>query len=90
MDEYKTMEKSQGARCAVCQRPESAKSNKTGKTRRLAVDHDHATGEVRALVCLRCNLLVWALEDNHTTLTAIAVYIQAHREQFSRGVPDGL
>jgi hypothetical protein len=36
----------QGGRCAICRR----KSRK-----RLAVDHSHITGHVRALLCSRCN-----------------------------------
>ena len=34
-------------KCWVCGRPP--------KTKRLAVDHDHATGRVRALACWMCN-----------------------------------
>lgn len=38
----------QGGRCPICQRA-------TGKAKRLAVDHNHATGEVRGLLCGHCN-----------------------------------
>lgn len=38
----------QGGRCWGCQRA-------TGKTKALAVDHDHDTGKVRAKLCGRCN-----------------------------------
>jgi hypothetical protein len=42
-EEYAQLLKHQGGRCAVCrQRPRS---------RRLAIDHDHETGEVRGLLC---------------------------------------
>jgi hypothetical protein len=34
---------SQGGRCAIC--------GKVPRSRRLAVDHDHKTGEVRGLLC---------------------------------------
>lgn len=47
-DEYAALLAYQGGRCAICQ-----KSN--GTVRRLAVDHDHETGEVRGLLCKLCN-----------------------------------
>lgn len=38
----------QGEHCALCHRA-------TGRVKRLAVDHDHKTGEVRGLLCGPCN-----------------------------------
>lgn len=46
--EYDLLYRSQGGRCAICRRA-------TGKARRLAVDHNHKTGEVRGLLCKPCN-----------------------------------
>lgn len=46
-DEYVTMLAAQGGGCAICRRPP--------KTRRLHIDHDHATMEIRGLLCHRCN-----------------------------------
>lgn len=87
LQQYSDMLRSQGNRCAVCRRPETVRSKKTGKIKRLHVDHDHATNTVRALLCHRCNLLVWALEDNHTTLGAVEAYVLEHRESFANGAP---
>ena len=42
-DEYNAILAAQGGRCYICQR--------RTHTKRLAVDHDHATGEVRGLLC---------------------------------------
>lgn len=46
--EYKLLKKYQGGVCAICGRGK-------GKKIRLAVDHDHATGLVRGLLCKMCN-----------------------------------
>lgn len=45
--DYAAMLAAQGGHCAICP--------STPKTRRLHVDHDHATGAVRGLLCHRCN-----------------------------------
>ena len=42
-EEYKALYDWQGGRCYICRR--------APKKKRLAVDHDHATGEVRGLLC---------------------------------------
>lgn len=47
-EEYDLLYEAQGRRCAICR-------VSTGARKRLAVDHDHRTGEVRGLVCGRCN-----------------------------------
>lgn len=55
--EYRVMYYAQGGVCYVCRRSK-------GKARRLGVDHDHVTGEVRGLVCTgslsanTCNRLI--------------------------------
>lgn len=56
-NEYRALYYAQGGKCYVCR-------NATGKARRLGVDHDHLTGEVRGLVCtgsinaMTCNRLI--------------------------------
>lgn len=42
------LEELQQGRCGICGREDL--------TRRLAVDHDHASGMIRGLLCIRCNL----------------------------------
>lgn len=46
-EEYDRILRRQGGRCAIC-------GNKP-RTIRFAVDHDHKTGEVRGILCKRCN-----------------------------------
>ena len=54
---YEALLEQQGGHCAIC--------SATPKTRRLHVDHDHATGKVRGLLCHRCNraLPTWVTSD---------------------------
>lgn len=47
-DQYADILAVQDGRCYICQRA-------TGARRRLAVDHDHVSGEVRGLLCKPCN-----------------------------------
>lgn len=61
----------QGGVCRICKLTCS-----TGK--RLAVDHDHVTGEVRGLLCTRCNrgLGYFTLETLRTAFAYIEAYEQ--------------
>lgn len=64
----------QDGRCAVCRRPE-----RFFKVR-LAVDHNHKTGEVRGLLCSRCNRHVVALLEHEPDLILAAQrYLNARR-----------
>lgn len=49
IDEYQDLWSSQDGRCACCGAEESSHK------RRLHVDHDHDTGQVRGLLCTKCN-----------------------------------
>src|SRR3990167_45534 len=58
LQEYEERLKKQQGVCAICGSPPKRKN--------LAVDHDHTTGRVRGLLCLRCNgTLAW-MEQHHT------------------------
>jgi hypothetical protein len=54
MAEYRALYDAQGGVCAICGGAETLRST-LGKDLTLAVDHDHETGAVRALLCRRCN-----------------------------------
>lgn len=65
---YKAMLEAQDGRCAICAR--------VPRARRLAVDHDHNTGQVRGLLCYGCNhfLLRW-IEADPIACHNAAIYI---------------
>lgn len=55
--QYADLADAQGGACAICLRA-------TGKTRRLSVDHDHHTGDVRGLLCRPCNDMLGHARDS--------------------------
>lgn len=58
----------QNHRCPICTREISRPT--------LQVDHDHATGELRGLLCRACNLTLGMVEDNPETLRRAVQYLQ--------------
>ena len=73
-DEYDEQSHAQGGLCAICKRPESAVDN-SGNPRRLSVDHDHATGEKRGLLCANCNHVLGKVGDDVTLLANAIAYL---------------
>ncbi|MFY1694019.1 MULTISPECIES: endonuclease domain-containing protein [unclassified Solwaraspora] len=75
--QYEQMLADQAGRCAICGQSETARG-RGGAPRRLAVDHDHRSGVVRQLLCHRCNLVTWAVEENPALLDKVRAYLQTH------------
>jgi Recombination endonuclease VII len=75
--EYERMLTDQQGVCAICRKAETARG-RGGAPRRLAVDHDHRSGRVRQLLCQRCNLVTWAVEENPSLLDAVRTYLERH------------
>lgn len=66
--EYAQLYEFQGGLCALCRRA-------TGASRRLSVDHDHATGDVRGLLCRPCNTLLGHARDKIAFFRRCAGYL---------------
>lgn len=67
--EYQCRLRAQGFGCAIC----GNESNEDG--RRLVVDHDHTTGNVRGILCHLCNVGIGALGDTVERVQSAASYL---------------
>ncbi len=61
--------------CAICRVDITQWS---GKRSPVHVDHSHATGQVRGLLCRDCNTALGILKDDPDRLRAAAKYIEDH------------
>lgn len=81
--EHAQMFTDQGGLCAICRDP--ARSSKTSvHGTGLVVDHDHGTGEVRGLLCSRCNAAIGLLDDNAGWMHAAATYVSTRASKVQR------
>lgn len=79
---YDALLAKQGGVCAICGKPETVVDRRTGKPRRLAVDHDHVTGKVRGLLCANHNALLGHAGDAPEILLAAVDYLASPPVQF--------
>lgn len=73
ISEYGAMCRAQNGLCAIC--------GKAPLKRQLAVDHDHATGAIRGLLCDSCNLGIGYFNDDPELMLAAIDYINQSRNQ---------
>jgi hypothetical protein len=74
LDQWEKMHSDQGGVCAICRKREDEKSSRYNN---LAVDHCHATGRVRGLLCNTCNKALGMFSDDPSTLRRAAEYLGA-------------
>ncbi len=67
-DEFLALLSAQAGVCAICG------DGNQGK-RQLSVDHDHATGALRGILCDRCNPMLGYARDNIAVLRAAIEYL---------------
>ena len=72
-DEYCQLLEEQGYKCAICGHPHIEE-----KGSRLHVDHNHATGKIRGLLCKHCNLGLGHFKDNRFLLNLAYTYLEKH------------
>lgn len=71
VEQYAQMLIAQNGGCAIC-----GKAEKRGS--RLHVDHVHATGKVRGLLCTNHNVAIGMLQDDTVMIARLIKYIRKH------------
>ena len=70
LEQYNELLSKQGHRCALCDKHEDDCKTK------LAVDHDHITGEIRGLLCNYCNRRQVGRHRDGSLLRRMAEYVE--------------
>lgn len=79
VEQFNDLVDQQAGLCGICSRPETDVDRRTGKTRKLAVDHCHETGEIRGLLCRKCNTALGLLGDEEDSVLAVLAYLDRGR-----------
>jgi len=66
-EDLESLRKTQNNACAIC----------LSRTHKLKVDHNHHTGQVRALLCQRCNTGIGMFLENSRLMRKAASYVEA-------------
>ena len=78
LDDYLKMHDAQNGLCAICDKEKKSVDPKTKKVRRLAVDHCHESGEIRALLCSKCNAGLGHFMDSINNMQKAIEYLKTH------------
>jgi len=74
-DQFNELFTVQGGRCAICDRHQTELPGKA----RMHIDHDHETGQIRGLLCFKCNSAVGNLDDDPARMLRAVKYLETHR-----------
>ena len=69
------MKTKQNDKCAICDQEGFIMNGKQGHTEKLVVDHCHANGNVRGLLCHNCNRALGLFQDRIDYLESAIKYL---------------
>ncbi len=75
LNSYNEMFVKQKGKCAICNKHQSEFK------RSLAVDHDHKTGKIRKLLCVKCNAGLGQFNDNVSLLNSAISYLKENSNE---------
>jgi hypothetical protein len=75
-EQFDLLLQDQGGVCKIC-----GKTNAPTRMNLLGVDHCHATGKIRGLLCIKCNSGLGFFEDDINRMKAAIEYLLCSRTQ---------
>ncbi len=69
---YESLLQAQEGKCKIC----GAERNPDSRANYFTVDHNHATGEIRGLLCTKCNALLGLAQDREDILERAIDYLK--------------
>ncbi len=72
LEQYDKLLARQGGRCAICRREPRPDIS-------LHLDHDHESGQLRGILCFRCNNALGDFDDDPTLLWAALGYLRSYQ-----------
>lgn len=75
LEQYEAMFVQQNGLCAICQKPERVM--RSGNVLKLAIDHNHKTGQIRKLLCAHCNQALGKLHEDPNIMKNMISYIES-------------
>lgn len=79
LEQYNLMAKTQNNICGICEKPETRKIARLNESPILSVDHCHKTGQIRMLLCSRCNTILGLIEDDLDLLYLMISYLKQYQ-----------
>lgn len=73
--DYEKMLTLQNNACAICAKPEKSILKSVRRVKQLAVDHCHASGRIRGLLCAKCNTFLGLANDDPAVLHSAIEYL---------------
>ncbi len=81
-DDYSRLLAIQNGCCAICG---STHHYGNKKSSHFQIDHDHTTGDVRGLLCAKCNRGLGLLGDSESSILKVLNYLRGnHAKKFAR------
>jgi CRISPR/Cas system-associated protein Cas10 (large subunit of type III CRISPR-Cas system) len=75
-EQYDTLLAQQNGKCAIC-----LAKTPGGRTKMFFIDHCHTTGNVRGLLCMRCNTGLGLFLDNPKFLSKAISYLKEYSSE---------